>query len=155
MKIIYLVTEYTQWKSEHHSFVSGTAVYTNRKDAARHEKLMTYETALKDCYCTMTIIKVDSTDLDHLAEVVRCNIAVDKVEYEREEKERKEYWENLNKPKPRPDFVILTEDNKLIASYPDFDEAKENCPAGHYITTADMYNPKNKEVQIFVARKPY
>ncbi len=50
MKIIYLVTEYTQWKSEHHSFVSGTAVYTNRKNAARHDKLMTYETALKDCY---------------------------------------------------------------------------------------------------------
>jgi hypothetical protein len=155
MKIIYLVTEYTQLKSEDHSFVSGTAVYTNRADATRHDKLMTYETALKDCYCTMTIIKVDSTDLDHLVEVVRCDISVDKVEHARMEQKRIEYWENINKPKPKPKFIVLTEDNKILGTYPDFDVAMENCPAGHYINSADMHNPRKRKVEVFIARKPY
>lgn len=155
MKTIYLVTEHTQLKSEYHSFVSGNAVYTKRTDAAKHDKLMTYETALKDCYCTITVINVDSTDLDHLAEVIRCNIAVDQYEYDKEEQERIAYWQNLNKPKPKPEFIVLTKDNKILGTYPDLETAYENCPAGHYINTTEFYNPENTEVTMCLIHKPH
>lgn len=155
MKTIYLVTDFIQYKSEDHSDVSGYAVYTKRKDAARHEKLMTYETALKDCFCRMTIIKVDSTDLDHLAEVIKCNIAVDQHEYDKKEQERIAYWEERNKPEPKPEFIVLTKENKILGTYPDFDTAYENCPAGHYINTKEFYNPEKTEVTMCLIHKPH